>query len=245
MGFRRWGITLWLALALIVFDGLLLAVVGTDEQGVRVLVRATARIAAAIFIGVFAASSLQRLWRTPLSRWLLANRRYLGVSFAVAFGLHLLSLLLLGALHPNPFLGDLEVPTLVGGGIASALIAAMAFTSSNRAQARLGRRWRQLHLAGSYTAWAIFVQSYAGRVLDGWLEALLFTLLLGALALRIAVRRRPGYQGGSAAPSSQGRSPASSGQLSRRSVAVEPSPGLYSNHCCSTHGALPSSSSRA
>lgn len=241
MGFRRWGITVWLALALTAFDGLLLAVTGTDEAGVRVLVRATARIAVALFIGVFAASSLQRLWPTPLSRWLRANRRYLGVTFAVGFGLHLLSLLLLGALHPDPFLGDLEVPTLVIGGIASALIAAMAFTSSNRAQVRLGERWRQLHLVGGYAAWAIFVQSYAGRVLEGWLEPLLLALLLGALALRIAARRRPGYQGGSAALSSQGRSPSSSGQLSRRSVAVDPSPGLYSNQCCSTHGAVSSS----
>ena len=51
--------------------------------------------------------------------------------------------------------------TAVGGGIGYLLIAAMALTSNDTAQRRLGgRRWRALHVAGLWVVFGIFVSSY-------------------------------------------------------------------------------------
>ena len=84
-----WPVVGWAALALVIMTGALLTVWGTEEAGIRVLIRATARTSFTLFILAFVASALRRAWRSRVSAWLLANRRYLGVSFAVSHLLHL------------------------------------------------------------------------------------------------------------------------------------------------------------
>src|SRR5215216_2736612 len=74
------------AAALVVGCALTLTLFGTDEAGTRAVVRFTARTSALLFSGAFAASAINRLWPGPPARWLLRNRRYLGLSFAVSHG---------------------------------------------------------------------------------------------------------------------------------------------------------------
>jgi methionine sulfoxide reductase heme-binding subunit len=61
-----------------------LATTGVDEEGVRAIIRLTARTSVALFLLAFTASAAFRLWGGRLPRWLLVNRRYLGLSFAVS-----------------------------------------------------------------------------------------------------------------------------------------------------------------
>ncbi len=63
-GLEGWLLVGWSALALGAMRALLLAVHGAREEGLRVVIRATARTSLALFLAAFAASSLRRLWRS-------------------------------------------------------------------------------------------------------------------------------------------------------------------------------------
>lgn len=138
---------------------------GTGEEGLAALVRFTARVSFALFLPVYTASSLRRLWPGAATRWLLRNRRYLGLCFAWAHGLHGLSIALLALLLGDAF--RVEWPVLIGGGMAYVLIAAMALTSNDRAVRRLGpHRWALLHRVGIHWIWFIFAFDWTGLALE-------------------------------------------------------------------------------
>ncbi len=136
----------------------------------------------------FTASSLHRLWPAPATRWLLTNRRYIGVSFAASHALHLAALISLGLVFPDRFRAETPALVFFGGGIAYLFIAAMALTSSNRAQVWLGRRWRLLHLVGGHYIWLIFAGDYLPAAFTGPVHAFFALLVLAAIVLRQAAR---------------------------------------------------------
>jgi hypothetical protein len=149
-------------LLLLVMTALIFAWAGTGEPGLRLLVRATARTSLALFATAFTASSLRRLWPTPTTGWLLRQRRYLGLSFAVSHALHALAIAGLGLVLGDAF--QIDPVTVIFGGGAYVMIALLAATSSDRSAAWLGRRrWRVLHLVGVYWIWIIFANSYTAR----------------------------------------------------------------------------------
>jgi DMSO/TMAO reductase YedYZ heme-binding membrane subunit len=129
----------------------LLALVAVLEQGVgeealRSVVRGTARVAVTLSSLTFATSSLHAFRHSGATEWLLANRRFLGLSFALAHADHLLPLLALAFWLTDRFFDGLDSQTLIGGGLAYALLFAMVATSSDAAFRRLGAT-----LAGSST----------------------------------------------------------------------------------------------
>jgi len=146
---------------LLVMCGALLLVHGTGEDGWRVVIRATARTSLVLFTAAYVASSLRAFVRNEPTKWLLANRRYVGLSYAVSHTLHLAAIVVLSQVAP-----DFEVATgtVVFGGVAYVFLYAMALTSNGRAVAALGRtNWQRLHLAGMQYNWFIFAQSYLPR----------------------------------------------------------------------------------
>ena len=184
-----WPIVGWSALAIGAMCAAIAVVAGTEEAGVRMAVRATARTSLALFLAVFVASSLRRVWRSDASAWLLRNRRYLGVSFAVSMGYHGLALYALAGIPDSGF--TLELSTLVGGGLAYVFTLVLAATSSDRAVAWLGRRrWRALHTTGVYYVSFIFAVTLVPVTLQSPLHALMNAALLTAFALRAAVAWR-------------------------------------------------------
>jgi DMSO/TMAO reductase YedYZ heme-binding membrane subunit len=162
---------------------------GTDEAGVRAAIRASARVSFAIFLLVYLAGPARTFWRGDRTRWLLRNRRHLGVSFAIAHFLHLLDIALLGVLLGDAF--HIEPAVLYGGGLAYLLLLLMTLTSFDRSARWLGpRRWKLLHRAGIHWLWFIFTvldwtpkafesPGYLPLALAGW----------GALGLRVAAWR--------------------------------------------------------
>jgi len=187
-----WKLVGYSAAVLVALAAALLAIYGTESAGVRVIIRATARISVVLFCAAFAASSLARRWPSPATRWLLLNRRYVGVSFALSHALHLAAILTLLRIDPD---FHISVATAIGGGLAYVFIFAMAATSFDRAAAWLGPvAWRRLHKMGGYYIWVIFFQSYAPRaaIESIWYLPLVF-LLVTVLGLRLTsshVRRR-------------------------------------------------------
>ncbi len=180
-----WRIVAWTTGIIGGLVAALLVGFGTELQGIHLVLRWTARTTALLFFAAFAASSLRRVWPTPTSRWLLANRRYLGVSAGVSHTVHLGAVF---ALLSFPGQGR-EPATLIPAALAYVFLYLMVATSFDRSAAWLGRRrWKQLHRIGGYYVWGVLVFTFAtaGRPLSA-----MFALLgLATLALRIAAWRR-------------------------------------------------------
>ncbi len=190
--FSGWSLThKGVVMLTIAFAARALTVDGSEES-IRAVIRLTAQTSVTLFCAVFAASSLRAVWRNDFSRWLLRNRRYLGVTFAYSHFVHLLALIALAGVSAE-FVAGLSAVTLIFGGFAFVLIGAMAATSNDRAVAALGPvAWRRLHTFGVYYLWFLFLQSYLPRALTQapgyWLPT---GALLAAIGLRAYVRLRP------------------------------------------------------
>jgi len=184
-----WPLVGWAAAVLAPMCALILALVGTGEEGLRMVIRATARTSLALFLLAFTASSARHFWQAPTTAWLLRNRRYLGVSFAVSHTVHLAAIVALATEVPgfgaDPF-------TTIFGSLAYLVILAMTATSFDRSAAWLGRpHWKRLHTAGSYYLWLVFFVSFAPAAVQaahptGILAAL---ALIAALGLRVGAGR--------------------------------------------------------
>lgn len=175
------------------------------EEAVRACIRLTAATSAVPLILVFSAAALRRRWPTPVTRWMVRNRRQLGLSVAISHvGFHAGFIVFLYALGAG---GETSLVTVIGGGFGLACLAAMAATSTDAAQRKLGRYWRRLHLFCLYVAWAIFTFSYLGGALAGHARATVITAaLIVALALRWLPARsknEPGTPPGPAGPTGQ------------------------------------------
>lgn len=189
-----------LAAALLALFFGVFAIAGTGEYGVGLVTRVTIRAAFPIFLAAYLASSLRRLWPSDATRWLLRNRRYLGISFGIAMALHLEAIWLLDLLHGDAFVVD--PITLIFGGLAYVFTAAMTFTSFDHTAAWLGpRRWNALHRAGLHYVWIIFAVQWLGLASEGhlYVQALL-ALHLAALGTRLLARRRARSGGSQPAP---------------------------------------------
>lgn len=167
MRYRGWAITGWNALALVAMSALVLAAAGTGEDGVRMLIRATARSSAVLFLVAFVARPLRQLWRSDASAFALRNRRYFGVSVAVSHLIHGSAIVWLFTAFPSAY--EANATTLVGGGLGFFFLFAMAATSSDAAVARLGRtRWQALHRTGAWYVWFIFAITFVPDPSRGW-----------------------------------------------------------------------------
>jgi len=189
MRFEKWGITGWLSLLVLAMVIIILITSGTNEHGLGVALRATARTSAILFCLAFSTTALLALDKNRATRWLRANRRYVGVSFAVSHFLHLGLIVWLALAFPDPFFADRGAAEFVGGGLAYFFIAAMAATSFDKTTRWLGaQRWRLLHLVGGWYIWFIFAQRYAKTVIVEPSYVPLALLFAAVLVLRLWVR---------------------------------------------------------
>jgi sulfoxide reductase heme-binding subunit YedZ len=175
--------------ALLAMCAVLLVAYGTAEGGWRVVIRATARTSLVLFTAAYVASSLRRFIRGEATKWLLANRRYIGLSYAVSHTLHLVAIAALARVAPG---FEMAATTLAVGGLAYVFLYAMALTSTDRAVAALGSvRWRRLHRAGMHYNWFIFAQSYLPRaVAEPGMYTGLAAVVVGGAALRVVAYAR-------------------------------------------------------
>ena len=157
------------------------AFLSTDDAAGRALLAAryTARVSFIAFTFVFIAGPLNRLRHV---RWLARRRRHLGLATAFLLFVHLVALLVnITIHHPRPLRAQ------IGGAIIYLLLAAMAFTSSNAAQRRMGRWWRRVHLLGLSALWFAFFTAYAGRLFSR--EQFMTGLIFAPVALLILIVR--------------------------------------------------------
>jgi hypothetical protein len=186
---RGWPLTLTATVVTATLCSFAYTLEGGGLNGWSSVVRTSAKTSLLFFLAAFVASSARVFWRTPFTAWLLANRRYVGVSLATSHAIHLLGIVLVVNLSPDFVLSTV---TLIFGGGGYVLLFAMAATSFDGAAAWLGRRrWQILHKTGMYYLWVIFLISYLPRALveSAW-YAPMVALLLAGIAMRFAAYRR-------------------------------------------------------
>jgi methionine sulfoxide reductase heme-binding subunit len=169
--------------------GLVLA--SPDVAGVRSAIRWTARTSLVLFLLTFTASAAWRRWPGTWTRWQLANRRYLFLSFAASHGLHLIAILAFAHLAPMAFDLASNPKTRFVGELGYVFIVAMTAISFDATAAWLGRRASKiLHNTGAWYLWFVFLSSYASRAVHDphyWIGV---AAVLIALAVRTVPLRR-------------------------------------------------------
>ena len=105
----------------------------------------------------FAASSLHGLFPSLFSRWLLRNRRIIGLCFATAMAWQLLSILWLVLVHTQFYLEEQYVLSdAIEGTVGYLLLLAMVLTSFKFGRRRLDRKSTRLNSSHKPISYAVF-----------------------------------------------------------------------------------------
>jgi sulfoxide reductase heme-binding subunit YedZ len=173
----------------------------SSPDDIRWLMGINWRLAAPYFLLTFAASPLYRLFPGSTTRWLLANRRYVGLAFAVGAFCQLLPIVTL-ALRFRPALADIHsASSQFGEDCIYLTLVLMSVTSFRATSKHLSRKtWRRLHSSGMYLLAGLYGVTY---VYSALYETDVTYVVLGAAfviawALRAAVwwRQRAELRGG-------------------------------------------------
>lgn len=159
---------------------------GGGEEALRALARITARVGFLFFAGAFFGASLRRLRPHPVTHWLVAHRRMLGLSFATVHATHMAAIGAL-ALQGAP----LGVAPLSIGWLALLFVAIMAATSNDASQRWLGAAWGRLHTVGGYLVAYVFGLSFLSAAGQSIVAAGELALLGAGLFCRFSARGTP------------------------------------------------------
>ena len=191
-----WRLTGLLSLVLVVLAGVFLAVHRGDAEGLRLVIRSTARTSLILFVMAFAAAAMAEMVPNDWTRWQRRNRRYLGVSFAISHFIHLAALIALASVDSDLFWKLTSPANIILAGAAYVFLVAMTATSFDGAVAWLGaRRWRLLHLAGGWYIWISFAVAVGKRLPQGPIYWAMMTLLLAAGVVRLVAMSRRNRRG--------------------------------------------------
>ena len=193
MKLQGWSITAWVAGIILLMLAIFFVLSGWSAETITAGIDYTGRSSLFLFSIAFTASSIYSLWKTPLTTWTLHNRRYIGLSFAASHFIHLILIVLISFVFPEPFLEDQPMGKWIFGGIGYVFIFLMALTSTDRAQQWMGmKHWKRLHLIGSHWLWTVFLLTYVGHTREDpkfYIPFLVYTLAL--LPLRLIKHTHP------------------------------------------------------
>ncbi len=139
----------------------------SSPTDIRWLMGMNWRLAAPCFLLTFTASPLQRLFPGRTTRWLLANRRYFGLAFAVAAFCQLVPIATLALRFP-PDLAEIHAESSQFGEDAIYLTLVLMTVTSFRAVSRYFSlaAWRRLHSAGIHLLGGLYGVSYVYFMLN-------------------------------------------------------------------------------
>jgi len=184
--FEGWRLFALLSLALVALSIWIAGMRQFEVDGVRMVIRFTARTSLLFFCLAFSAAALARLWPNGWTKWLRRNRRYLGVTFAASHGIHAIAIACFAVMDPVGYAAATSIASYIFGGVGYAFIIAMTATSFDRTAAALGARaWRWLHISGGYYLLFQFMVSFGKRIPDMPLYALFLIPLVAVFALRM------------------------------------------------------------
>ena len=171
--------------------GLVVIGVSTPEATVS-MIRLSVQLASPWIFLAFVATALAQLFPGSFSRWLLRNRRYVGLSFAAGFGWQAVFIAVLFALHSDYYWQELHnTPDLILRMLSYLLLLALTVTSFFPVRrAMRPKDWRVLHLVGIWYFWAAIWVSYAGVLSSGDTRIIAIVYVIAGLivlTVRLAV----------------------------------------------------------
>jgi sulfoxide reductase heme-binding subunit YedZ len=153
-------------LAFAISAAICIALPATDfrsAHGTEFIILYSVRCALPFFIVAFTASSLAILWPSRTTRWLLSNRRYFGLAFALGMGWHLTFVVYTTVRFGNHLNRMATMLDLFG----LAFLLALTVTSFRAIAHRLSpASWRRLHKSGVYAIWLLATYIYVAGVRD-------------------------------------------------------------------------------
>jgi len=156
LNFNKWKIVyaaVGVSALLTVFN---LAIYGVEKQGIINWLDATGRAGMITFTAAFIASPLHKLFPSSFSRWLLKNRRFIGIGFGfqhLIFHLPAVIWFLIIAKAP--------IDAIITGGIGFVFVIPMLITSFNAPAKWIGaRNWEILHTTGVFYLMYVFIISF-------------------------------------------------------------------------------------
>jgi methionine sulfoxide reductase heme-binding subunit len=191
-----WRLTGALSFLLMAISLAFLATHMGDVEGLRLIIRTTARASLVLFALAFTAGAMVELAPGDFTRWQRRNRRYLGVSFAASHVIHLVALIALARTDQELFWKLTTLANIFLAGAAYVFLAAMVATSFDRAVLWLGaRRWRLLHLIGGWYIWISFAVAVGKRLPQGPIYWAMMALVLATALVRFVAMARRGRRG--------------------------------------------------
>ena len=170
-----------------VLSAVVLGLNWSSEEFLLHWTRYTAHLAFPYLLLAFSASSLHRLVGSDWTRSMLRNRRYIGLSFAMTHGIHLIALTLFlmaeEAWAPDPY--------FFVAAFGFVVTAALAATSNNAMVRRLGTaKWQRLHRWGINTLMLYFTVAFSATLLANQepLSGIYVFLIVVALVLKYRAR---------------------------------------------------------
>jgi len=189
-GIWAWDIVKLIMVGSIMFFGSMLFNFGFTEEGTREMIRWSARISVVLFSLAFAASGIHRLVQNSLTFWLLMNRKYLGISFAIIHLEHLFFLVIL-QYNFHPVFEKAKTISLIGGGLAYLFLVLMLLTSFKMFSQFLSKRqWKILHTVGGYWILFIFLRSYWKRALTEYEYLPIAIILVLVIIVRLWPKKK-------------------------------------------------------
>ncbi|WP_329771043.1 ferric reductase-like transmembrane domain-containing protein [Stenotrophomonas maltophilia] len=184
-----WRLFVAIAVVLIAFALAAFTLQPDVVEGSRAAIRVTARTSFLLCLVAFTASSFASLLPSPFTRFLLRERRIVGLSFAFSHLLHAVAITAFGILNPA-FWPARSVLANLPGTIGYVAILALAITSHRGIARRMGpTAWRRLHVTGMWIIAAVFTYSYFKRVPGNFWYAVPSALLFTAVVVRAIAKR--------------------------------------------------------
>ena len=188
------GWRLFAVIAAVITTFMLLRLGSTDfssPQDLSAMIQYSVRWAVPFIFLVIATSALFKLFPSHLTRWLLRNRRYLGLCFAVAMAWQGAFIFIVSFSHSAHYYGEIYLlRDELEGSSGYLFLAAMTVTSFGAFRRRISaEQWRFLHLSGVIFLWAYPFSVYWWNVFyyqtQYWFDWLFYVLGYTAFALRI------------------------------------------------------------
>jgi len=134
----------------------------SNPSGVSAMIQFSVRLAVPWLYIAFAASSLVVVFPCASSRWLLRNRKIIGLCFASAMGWQLLFIVWLVTVHSDYYIEEVYVlRDAIEGVVGYLCLIAMTLTSFNFGRKHLKpNQWKFLHKFGIYFLWAYAFSVY-------------------------------------------------------------------------------------
>lgn len=126
-----------------------------SPRAVSSMIELSVRCAVPLLFVAFAASSVNVLFPGAFGRWILRNRKFIGLSFAAAMAWQLFFILWLVTQYTEYYVENIYALSDVIEGVGGySLLIAMVLTSFKFGRSRLSaKQWKLLHKVGIYWLW--------------------------------------------------------------------------------------------